>query len=71
MTRSNISSLGGHFYIAPYEHFISGWKGAKRPDLYFRLGLQVFTFKCGELAIWSSRSGSYSSLKKFAKKHAF
>ena len=56
MTRSNISSLGGNFYIAPYEHFISGWKGAKRPDLYFRLGLQVFTFKCGELAIWSSRS---------------
>ena len=52
MTRSNISSLGGHFYIAPYEHLISGWKGAKRPDLYFRLGLQVF----------------YSSLKKFAKK---
>ena len=26
--QSNISSLGGHFYIAPYEHFISGWKGA-------------------------------------------
>ena len=29
----HISSLGGHFYMVPYEHFLSGCKGAKRPHV--------------------------------------
>ena len=44
-----MSIQAGHFYIAPYEPFISGWPSQERSQLtrssHFELGLQFLTFR--------------------------